>query len=115
MPSLIEAQPGATPENGPDNDSKMDAIMESQRTTVAPDKDRTASRGHRRASHERDEDMTTDPQDVEWPQSDGISVKSMENRTLGNWTIDTTNPDGWTNTLEFLKTTSADFVLGHQA
>jgi hypothetical protein len=59
--------------------------------------------------------MTADSQDIEWPQADGVSVKSMRQRTLGNWTVDTTNPEGWANALEFLKTTSADFVLGQES
>ena len=61
-----------------------------------------------------DEDMAADPQDQAWPQSDAVAVAPMQHRRLGKWAIDTINPDGWANTLEYLKLTSADFVVGQE-
>ena len=59
--------------------------------------------------------MAEDPRDIEWPHSDAVAVKSQQHRTEGNWAVDTINPDGWGNIIEFLKQTSADFVTGQES
>jgi hypothetical protein len=58
--------------------------------------------------------MNEDARDVEWPQQDAVPVRSQRHRTNGDWAIDTGNPDGWGNTLEYLKTTSADLFVGQE-
>jgi len=83
--------------------------------TVGPDVRRTQSRGARRTMIERDCDMEEDRNHADWPQHDAVSVKSNQHRTDGNWAIDTVNPDGWGNILEYLKATTADFVVGQEA
>ena len=47
-------------------------------------------------------------------QHDAVSVRCKRHIKLGHWAVDTINPDGWANTLEFLKLTSADFVVGQE-
>ena len=59
--------------------------------------------------------MDEDAQDVEWPHTDAVAVRSQQHRTDGNWAIDTANPDGWGNILEYLKLSSADFVVGQES
>ena len=54
--------------------------------------------------------MGDDAQDSEWPQSDAVAASSRQHHSSGDWAIDTINPDGWNNTLDYLKVTSADFV-----
>ena len=59
--------------------------------------------------------MNEDAHDEEWPHTDEVAVRSQQHRTDGNWAIDTANPDGWGNILEYLKLSSADFVVGQES
>ena len=59
--------------------------------------------------------MNEDAQDAVWPHTDAVAMKSQQHRTDGNWAIDAANPDGWGNILEYLKLTSADFVVGQES
>ena len=59
--------------------------------------------------------MHEDPHDEEWPHTDAVAVRSQQHRTDGNWAIGTANPDGWGNILEYLKLSSADFVVGQES
>ena len=59
--------------------------------------------------------MHEDAHDEEWPHTDAVAVRSQQHRTDGNWAIDTVNRDGWGNTLEYLKLSSADFVVGQES
>jgi hypothetical protein len=82
---------------------------------VGPSIRRTQARGSRRTSIEIDCDMEEDRNHADWPQHDAVSVKSQHHHADGHWAIDTVNPDGWTNILDYLKTTTADFVVGQEA
>lgn len=86
-----------------------------RKLAVGPNDGWTQSRGLRRSCIEWGCDMEEEPHDTEWPQHDVVAVWSQQHRTDGNWAIDTVNPDGWSNILDFLKTTSADFVIGQGA